>query len=144
MKGGASTAMLIAEASVSTQRPGRYLVQLCQHLSKIGRGHPQMQVRVDWTDDRGEISFDWGRCTLRALPGVLELQAEAADEGALRLIQSRIADRLEQIGSRDHLTVTWAPPRPKPAQAADTPPTIGEEGTAHGDHRMPHGGHRHE
>lgn len=28
--------MLIAEASVATERSSRYLVQICQHVSKVG------------------------------------------------------------------------------------------------------------
>ena len=111
--------MLIAEASVVTERSGRSLVQLCQHLSKVGRAHPQLQAHVDWSDDRGQISFDWGRCTLRADPGVLSLRAEAADEEGLHRLQQRIGDRLEQVGRRDRLTVTWTPPR----GAGEQPPS---------------------
>ena len=140
--------MLIAEASVKTERPSRYLIQLCQHLSKVGRGNPQMPVRVDWTDDRGEISFDWGRCTLRAQPSVLALRAEAADEDALRVIQDRVADRLERIGSRDALTVAWVAPRGTSAPTAETPDAAGEAKNAdevarHGraDHGPGGGGH---
>jgi len=57
------------------------------------------------------ISFDWGRCTLRADPGVLTLRAEAPDEESLYRLEQRIADRLQQVGRRDRLTVTWTPPR---------------------------------
>jgi hypothetical protein len=70
-----------------------------------------MQAHVEWSDDRGVISFDWGRCTLRADPGVLTLRAEAPDEGSLHRLEQRIADRLEQVGRRDRLTVTWTPPQ---------------------------------
>lgn len=42
------------------------------------------------------ISLGTGRCTLRADPGVLTLRAEAPDEGSLRQIEQRVADRLEQ------------------------------------------------
>jgi hypothetical protein len=99
--------MLIAEAHVETERSSRYLVQLCQHVDKAGRAHPQMRAQVEWSDDRGVIRFHGGRCTLRALPGVLTLRAEAPDEDALRRVEQRVADRLQQIGRRDHLTVTW-------------------------------------
>jgi hypothetical protein len=68
--------MLIAEAKVATERSSRYLVQLCRHVTKVGRARPQMQAHVEWSDDRGVISFDWGRCTLRADQGVLTLRAE--------------------------------------------------------------------
>src|SRR5918999_2158115 len=101
--------MVIAEARVEAERSSRYLVQLCRHVSKVGRGHSRMQARVEWSDNRGMISFDWGRCTLRALPGVLMLRAEASDEDALRRIEHRVADRLEQNGRGDRLAVGRAP-----------------------------------
>jgi hypothetical protein len=99
--------MLIAEARVATDRSSRYLVQLCEHVDKIARAHLQMQAHVEWSDTHGVISLGWGRCTLRANPGVLTLRAEAPDEESLRRVQQRVADRLERIGRRDHLTVTW-------------------------------------
>jgi cytochrome b561 len=68
-----------------------------------------MQAHVEWSDDRGEISFSWGRCTLRAESGVLTLRAEAPDEDNLRQIQQRVADRLELFARREELTVTWTP-----------------------------------
>lgn len=103
--------MLIAEASVATERPGRYLVQLCRHIKLVAQTHPQMQAKVEWSDDRGVISFGCGRCTLRADPGVLTLRAEAPDEESLHQLEQRVADRLVQVGRRDRLTVTWAPPQ---------------------------------
>jgi hypothetical protein len=101
--------MLIADARVATDRAGRYLVQLCRHVELAARGRPQMRAHVEWSDDAGVISLGPGRCTLRADSGVLALRAEAPDEETLRHIQQRIADRLEQIGRRDRLTVTWMP-----------------------------------
>jgi hypothetical protein len=103
--------MLIAEARVATERSSRYLVQLCQHIHKVWRAHPQMQAHVEWSDDRGVISFHWGRCTLRADPGVLTLRAEAADEEGLHQLEQRVGGRLEQVGRRDRLTVTWTSPQ---------------------------------
>jgi hypothetical protein len=103
--------VLIAEASVATERSSRYLVQLCRHVSLAAQAHPQMQAQVEWSGDRGVISFLWGRCSLRADPGVLALRAEAPDEESLHQIEQRVADRLEQVGRRDRLTVMWTPPR---------------------------------
>jgi hypothetical protein len=70
-----------------------------------------MQAHVEWSDDRGVIRFGRGRCTMRAGPGVLTLRAEADDKESLRQLQRRVADRLEQVGRRDQLAVTWAAPR---------------------------------
>jgi hypothetical protein len=125
--------MLIAEATVETERSSRYLVQLCQHVSKVGRAHAQMQAGVEWSEDRGLIDFDWGRCTLSATPGVLTLRAEAPDQDSLQLIEHRVADRLERIGRRDHLTVAWTPPHSAGQDTAQTPAgaTEGTSGPTH-------------
>lgn len=101
--------LVIAEARVETERSSRFLVQLCRHVKHLARAHPQMQAHVEWSDDRGVISFGWGRCTLRAEPGALTLRAEAPDEESLQRIEQRVADHLERFGRRDHLTVTWTP-----------------------------------
>lgn len=110
--------MLTAEAAVETGRASRYLVQLCRHLQLATQAHPQLRAQVDWSDDHGLISLPWGRCTLDATAHVLTLRAEAPDADSLRELQTRIADRLAQVGRRDRLTVTWSPPR---AAAGSTP-----------------------
>jgi hypothetical protein len=118
--------MLIAEARVETERSSRYLVQLCRHVHAVAQVHPQMRAHVEWSDDRGVISIEAGRCTLTSGPGVLTLRAEAADEVSLHRLQQRVARRLEQVGRRDQLTVTWTPPQ----HADDRPPgTSGHERT---------------
>jgi hypothetical protein len=103
--------MLIAEASVATERSRRYLVQLCRHLERVARMHPQLQANVEWSEDRGVITFGFGRCVLRANPDALTLRAEATDTESLLRIEQRVADRLAQVGRRDRLTMTWTPPR---------------------------------
>jgi hypothetical protein len=113
--------MLIAEAHIETERASRYLVQLCQHVDKAGRAHPQMRAHVEWSDDRGVISLDRGRCTLRALPGVLTLRAEAPDEDTLRRVEHPIAGRLQQIGRRDRLTVAWTLPQGAGEETVEPP-----------------------
>ena len=102
--------MLISEAAVTTDRARRYLGQLCRHLEAIAQARPQMPVRVEWSDDTGLITLGGARCTLQAGAGALTLRAEAPDEQSLQQIERRLTDRLEQIGRRDQLTVTWNPP----------------------------------
>jgi hypothetical protein len=60
--------MLIAEASVATERSSRYLVQLCQHRNKVGRAHSQLQAHVRMVRRPRTDQLGWGRCTLRADP----------------------------------------------------------------------------
>jgi hypothetical protein len=119
--------MMIAEARVETERPSRYLAQLCRHVEElaqarphksgertgargdeVAQARPHMLPRVEWTDTHGIVSFGEGRCILRAEPGTLTLRAEAPDEETLRWVQHRVADRLERFGRRDRLTVTWS------------------------------------
>jgi hypothetical protein len=132
--------MLIAEARVETGRPGRYLAQLCQHLSNRGRhlgtgkgrqmrhrpgGHgsdhpqpgPAEQVHVEWSESEGTVSFPRGQCTMQATSDALVLRAEAADEETLQFIQDLITSHLDRFSRREHLTVAWQraghrPPRP--------------------------------
>jgi hypothetical protein len=114
--------MLIAEARVETERSNRYLAQLCRHVRKASRASPQMEAHVEWSENHGTIDFGWGRCTLRADPGVLTVRAEAPDGESLQRLQDRLAERLERFGRRDHLTVIWTAPQgasePRPRQAA--------------------------
>lgn len=126
--------MPASEARVRTDRAGRYLAQLCNHGSQMSReathpprGHggdaPPAVRHADATDTDGLIDFDGGRCTLRATAEALTLTAEADDPQNLQRIQDGIARRLERIGRRDRLTVTWQQPPPDAAsgEPADEP-----------------------
>jgi hypothetical protein len=118
--------MLTAEAHIQTDRPNRYLDQLCRHTSQMGphlrhrprnpfgadtSGPPEVQ-HVEWTDTHGIVRLNWGQWTAQATPHMLTLRAEATDEKNLQRIQDLLAGRLEKIGRRDHLTVTWQRPDP--------------------------------
>jgi hypothetical protein len=111
--------MLTAEAQVETERPGRYLVQLCRHASQMGqhlrqrqRTHdggdapPEVQ-HVEWSDTYGIVRLNWGQWTMQTTPDTLTLRVEATDEENLRRIQDLVAARLEIFGRRDHLKVNW-------------------------------------
>lgn len=113
--------MLTSEATIETAQPGRYLTQLCKHASKMGgrrlhqpRGHsggapPEMR-HAEWSGTEGTVTLNWGQWTMHAAPGTLTLRVEASSPENLRKIQELITARLEKMGRRDHLTVTWQPP----------------------------------
>ncbi len=120
--------MLTAEALVQTEHPTRYLAQLCKHASKMGgqlrhrpRGHgggpPEIRY-AECSATSGIVTLNSGRWTMQATPGTLRLRAEAGSEEHLRQIQDLLTGRLEKIGRRDRLTVTW--------QAGETPAAPGE------------------
>jgi hypothetical protein len=48
-----------------------------------------------------------GTCRMRAEPGGLALRVECADAEQLDAIKRKIAQRVEQIGRREGLTVRW-------------------------------------
>jgi cytochrome P450 len=112
------------QARIRTDRASRYLTQLCRHTTHIGAldhgdRHGQstaapMPRHTDYSDTAGVIDFDRGRCTLNATDEELTLLAEADDQQDLRLIQGAITARLQQVGRRDQISVTWqstsAPP----------------------------------
>lgn len=112
--------MATAEARIETTRAQRYLAQLSDHLGHMGRGgitprhgqqggvHEQPAVhRAEHGDRYGEFVFDWGTCKLLALDDALIIRADAADEEDLKHAQAMIGYRIETIGRREHLTVTW-------------------------------------
>jgi hypothetical protein len=106
-----------AQARIPTDRAGRYLVQLCQHLNQIS-GHSRHggaadarrppQIRhVEWSDSHGVIEFAFGQCTLDATGDTLTITLAAGDTNELREMQQTLAARLKTIGRRDNLIVTW-------------------------------------
>jgi hypothetical protein len=124
--------LLTAEAVIQTAYPERYLARLGTHAAKMrqhpgsrlrahgsGQSPPEMQ-HAEWSATRGTVRLNWGGWTMQATPGALTLRAEAADQASLQRIQDMLTTRLEKLGSREHLTVTW--------QQAPTP--AGEPGPA--------------
>ncbi|CNE91658.1 cytochrome P450 [Mycobacterium tuberculosis] len=127
--------MLTSQARVRTDRGRRYLKQLCEHgdrLSAVILKHGDNDGRTGWNQggvlpaaqhiDRsgaeGVIDFGWGRCTLRADGENLTLRVEAENQRSLQRLQDVLAGRLQLIGRRDALTVTWDPIRPGTEAAA--------------------------
>lgn len=68
---------------------------------------PPSVQHVDYSDTHGVIRFDEGQFTLQATSDTLSLRVDAGNEDALQRLQDGITARLEKIGRRDQLTVTW-------------------------------------
>jgi hypothetical protein len=114
--------MLTADADVQTEHAARYLARVCGHAGKMGTAGPRLGHRprshasggtppeirqVECSETEGTVSLNWGRWTMRVLPGLLAVRAEAADEESLRRIQDLLTARLQKFGRREHLTVDW-------------------------------------
>lgn len=115
--------MPAAEAQVRTDRASRYLVQLCRHArqmasmrhrppARLGGHTPPDVLDVDCSEPRGIVRFAEGQWTLEATADTLTLRVEAADAETLRRLQDGITARMEKIGRRDRLAVTWQQPSP--------------------------------
>jgi hypothetical protein len=101
--------MASSQARVSTDRPERYLTQLCKHFSH--------KLPVEFTDSEGKLTFSSGVCHLRAESGTLVLDATAADAESLDRTEDVVARHLVRFGARNELVVTWTrtgenPPAP--------------------------------
>ncbi|WP_405847833.1 DUF2218 domain-containing protein [Streptomyces sp. NBC_01518] len=133
---------LTAEARIPTDRPSRYLVQLCKHFANKGRHlthrprtHtlPELrpdQIQVEWTDSDGTLRLPWGQCTLRALPGTLLARVEADDQENLERLQVLVSTHIDRFSRRDPLRVEW-----RSSETAVDAPTE----TAHLPHQRPGG-----
>jgi hypothetical protein len=112
--------MSASQARVATDRARRYLAQLCEHGEKMSHralhhirrggedGDSPHARHAEHSDTDGIIDFGQGRCTLHATDTELLLRVEADDERHLRRIEDGIAARVERVGRRDKLSVTWA------------------------------------
>jgi hypothetical protein len=110
-----------AEARIDTDRPQRYLAQICKHAAAMGGGghrarmhlgdHPdrqQPEVHAEWTDTQGSLTFTHGgTCAITADNNTLTLRIEATDEENLRRIQDILTRDLDRFGRRDRLVVDW-------------------------------------
>ena len=131
----AESRTLTAEAVIQTANPARYITRLCRHASQMsmhaaqpapahrprgqrGGGAPPEVRHAEWSDTQGAVILNWGQWTLQAAAGTLTVRAEAADMENLRQIKDFVTARLEKIGRRDHLTVSWQSPE---TPAADAP-----------------------
>jgi hypothetical protein len=62
---------------------------------------------VEHTGAHAEIIFGWGRCTLDATADALTIDLMADETDALHHGQAMIGQRLQTIGRREGLEVTW-------------------------------------
>lgn len=113
--------MLTAEATIQSERPSRYILQLCRHAQQVqrlrnrgralhdrGDAQPRPEVEhVEWSDARGRVSFGWGQCTMQATPTTLALRVEAIDAAKLQWIQDIVASNIERFGRCEHVKVNW-------------------------------------
>ncbi|MEN3310090.1 MAG: caffeoyl-CoA O-methyltransferase [Micromonosporaceae bacterium] len=91
-----------AEATVTTERPDRYIKQLVSHL-----GHRLTTELAD--DGTGVIHRGEGRCVLTVQSGAMRLTATATDAEELAAVQDVVTRHLLRFASQEDLDITWTP-----------------------------------
>ena len=89
-----------SHATVTTDRPQRYIKQLVSHL-----GHRLSTSVAD--DGTGIIIMEGGRSTLTPAGGAIEIAASADGAETLSRLEDVIARHLIRFGADGELEVTW-------------------------------------
>jgi hypothetical protein len=95
-----SAPTLEATATIATDQPSRYLLQLCKHL----RG----KVPVEFDDSHGAITVGAGSCTLDALDGALVVHVTGTDPESIAQLESIVARHLKKFDRHDSLVIEWS------------------------------------
>jgi hypothetical protein len=123
-----------SRSRIETDRPERYLAQICKHAPAMGGGGHQARmhggghserevpdVHAEWSDTQGAVTFTpGGACALTANGTSLRLRIEATDEESLRRIQDILTKDLDRFGRRDGLVVNWLDAQAQEAPADGT------------------------
>ncbi|MDE0571870.1 DUF2218 domain-containing protein [Demequina sp. B12] len=82
-----------------TDRPGRYLKQLCSHLAE--------KLPVEWDEAGGTVTFETATSTLTAVDGSLEIAITGAETLHVYRSMGIVAGHLEKFGAKAGLSVEW-------------------------------------
>ena len=88
-----------SKIEVGTENASGYLQRLCKHF-----GH---KADVEFTPERGSITFDFGRVDLETTPGALIMSGRAETEENLARLKRVMASHLERFAFREGLKVQW-------------------------------------
>lgn len=91
--------MTIITAEVATDFASRYLQQLAKHWAH--------RFDVRFTPEEATIALPFGRCDLRAVPGVLTLILTPDLDADIERFKTVVADHLQRFGHRETLTFDW-------------------------------------
>jgi hypothetical protein len=94
--------MFTSTAVIATDAAARYAKQLLSHLGRKAGVEP-----VDAEPDGGRLTLSAGAGIVRPRGDHLLLEAVAADEASLALVEDVLTRHLERFGARRELTVHW-------------------------------------
>ncbi|QSB03985.1 DUF2218 domain-containing protein [Natronoglycomyces albus] len=88
-----------SHARVDTDRPARYLKQLCSHFDR--------KANSTFDEEKGRTDFEFGVCEFLVEQGALVLDLTAGDLDQLDKLEFVVGDHLERFGKKDGLAVNW-------------------------------------
>ncbi|HRP26894.1 MAG TPA: DUF2218 domain-containing protein [Burkholderiaceae bacterium] len=91
--------MITIDGSVATPRAAELLPRLCRHFAK--------KVESTWDEQRGEIAFPWGHCTLQASGDRLSFTCRAEDAEALAQVRNVLDLHVGMFSRKDPLRIEW-------------------------------------
>jgi uncharacterized protein len=94
--------MVESSARVPTDAAARYAKQLLSHLGRKAGVEP-----VDGEPEGGRLTLSAGTGIVRPRADHLLLEAQAADEESLALVEDVLGRHLERFGARRELAVRW-------------------------------------
>jgi hypothetical protein len=86
-------------ARIESERASIYLQQLCKHFAH--------KAPVEFTPDKGQITFSSGICRLEARDGVLTLRADAEDDEKMTRLQGVVEKHLIRFAFREPHVIAW-------------------------------------
>ena len=87
--------MLSSSSQFETEKPGKYLMQLCKHFAH--------KVEVTYNEEIGEVNFPCGTARLQNKTNRLEFHVEAPSEEELKMCQSIIENHIVRFAFRENL-----------------------------------------
>lgn len=94
--------MLRSSSQFETEKPGKYLIQLCKHFAH--------KVEVSYTEESGKVNFPCGTAHLENKIDRLEFSVEAQSEKDLQICQAILENHIVRFAFRENLeSLTWYP-----------------------------------
>ncbi|OSQ46247.1 DUF2218 domain-containing protein [Thalassospira alkalitolerans] len=91
--------MYKTKGSVQTENARKYLQQLCKHFAH--------KVDVDFTPDKGHVSFPMGQCTILAQSTLLSFEGQSEQEEGIARMKGVIISHLDKFAWREQIEYIW-------------------------------------
>lgn len=84
-----------AHLRVETAEAEHLLGLLCDAVERKTQARGDVHARVTRSQTEGRVDLGWGRCTMRAADGVLDVQLAATDQAGLTQLEELTTRHLE-------------------------------------------------